>query len=96
MFKNSSQSLSQLRRAEADWSFWFSESSSEQLSVAFNDYCLGAVPNASQHILFSLFCMNNEKKKDQVIIAQWLAWQIATGEVPGSNPGKGENLLISD
>ena len=25
-----------------------------------------------------------------VVIAQWLAWQLATGEVPGSNPGKGE------
>ena len=33
---------------------------------------------------------------DQVIIAQWVGWQLATGEVPGSNPGKGENLLISD
>ena len=33
---------------------------------------------------------------DQVVIAQWLAWRLATGEVPGSNPGKGEDLLISD
>ena len=33
---------------------------------------------------------------NQVVIAQWLAWRLATGEVPGSNPGKGENLLISD
>ena len=32
----------------------------------------------------------------QVVIAQWLARRLATGEVPGSNPGKGENLLISD
>ena len=32
----------------------------------------------------------------QVFIAQWLAQQLATGVVPGSNPGKGENLLISD
>ena len=32
---------------------------------------------------------------DQVVIAQWLARRVATGEVPGSNPGKGENLLIS-
>ena len=30
------------------------------------------------------------------VIAQWLAWWLATKEVPGSNPGKGENLLISD
>ena len=37
-----------------------------------------------------------EKHPDQVIIAQWLAWRLATWEVPGSNPGKGENLLISD
>ena len=32
----------------------------------------------------------------QVVIAQWLAWRLATRVVPGSNPGKGENLLISD
>ena len=31
--------------------------------------------------------------QNQVVIAQWLAWQPATGEVPGSNPGKGKNLL---
>ena len=30
----------------------------------------------------------------QVIIAKWLAWRLATGEVPSSNPGKGENLII--
>ena len=29
-----------------------------------------------------------------VILAQWLAWPLATGEVPGSNPGKGDNLII--
>ena len=28
----------------------------------------------------------------QVIIAQWLVQRLATGEVPGSNPGKGDNL----
>ena len=33
---------------------------------------------------------------DQVIIAQWLACRLATGEVSGSNPSKGENLLISN
>ena len=32
----------------------------------------------------------------QVVIAQWLARRLPTGEVPGSNPGKGEDLLISD
>ena len=32
----------------------------------------------------------------QVVIAQWLAQRLATGEVPGSNPGKRDNLLISD
>ena len=32
----------------------------------------------------------------QVVVAQWLARRLATGEVPGSNPGKGKNLLISD
>ena len=29
----------------------------------------------------------------QVIIAQWLAWWLATGEVPGSNRDKGDNLI---
>ena len=33
---------------------------------------------------------------DQVIMAQWLARQLTTGEVPGSDPGKDDNLLISD
>ena len=28
---------------------------------------------------------------DQVVIAQWLARQLATGEVLGSNPDKEEN-----
>ena len=32
----------------------------------------------------------------QVVISQWLAWQLATWEVPGSITGKGDNLLISD
>ena len=32
----------------------------------------------------------------KVIIAQWIAQRLATGEVPGSNPSKGENLLIDD
>ena len=31
---------------------------------------------------------------NQVIIAQWLEWQLAT--VTGSKPGKGDTLLISD
>ena len=31
-----------------------------------------------------------------LIEAHWLAWQLATEEVPGSNPSKGENLLISE
>ena len=30
---------------------------------------------------------------NQVVIAQWLARRLAAGEVLGSNPGKGENLL---
>ena len=33
---------------------------------------------------------------NQVIIAQWLAWWLATGKVQDSNPGQGENFLISD
>ena len=32
----------------------------------------------------------------QVIIAQRLARQLASGDVSNSNPGKGDNLLISD
>ena len=40
--------------------------------------------------------IQQEKTYVQVIIAQWLALGLATGEVPGSNLGKGENLLISD
>ena len=32
----------------------------------------------------------------QFVIAQWSAWQLPTWEVLGSNPGKEENLLISD
>ena len=31
-----------------------------------------------------------------VVIAQWLARRLATGKVTGSNPGRGENLLIFD
>ena len=36
------------------------------------------------------------KQKQTFVIAKWLARGLASGEVPGSNPGKGENLLISD
>ena len=32
----------------------------------------------------------------QVVIVQWKARRLANGEVPGSNPDKGDNLLISD
>ena len=27
----------------------------------------------------------------QIVLAQWLAWPLATGEVPCLNPGKGQN-----
>ena len=30
---------------------------------------------------------------DKIIIAQWLARRFATGEVPGTNPGKGEYIF---
>ena len=30
-------------------------------------------------------------KHNQVVISQWLAWQLATGDVRGSNPSKGDN-----
>ena len=38
--------------------------------------------------------LNKNKKVylHQVVKAQWLAWWLATGEVPGSNPDKGDNL----
>ena len=29
--------------------------------------------------------------RNQVVIAQWIAQQLAIGNVQGSNPGKGEN-----
>ena len=35
-------------------------------------------------------------KDNQVVIAQWLARCLATGEVQGSNPGKRDNLLVSN
>ena len=31
---------------------------------------------------------------DQVIVAQWLALRLVTGEVPSSNPGKGDNYYL--
>ena len=39
---------------------------------------------------------NQNQGEYQVVIAHWLAWRLAIGEVPGLNRGKGENLLISD
>ena len=33
---------------------------------------------------------------NQIVIAQWFVRRLITGEVPGSNPSKGDNLLISD
>ena len=39
---------------------------------------------------------NDFSFRDEVVIAQWLARWLAIGEVVGSNPYKGENLLISD
>ena len=40
--------------------------------------------------------MEQRKWKDQVVIAQWLVQRLGAGKVPGSNPGKGDNLLISE
>ena len=51
--------------------------------------------NKEPPIIFS-FKNRINKEKDQFIIAQWLAQRFAPGEVPGSNSGKGENLIISD
>ena len=44
---------------------------------------------------FFLFMLKN-KRIIQARIARLVAYRLGTGEVPGSNPGKGENLLISD
>ena len=41
-------------------------------------------------------CLYNLEVGIQARIAQLVAYRLGTGEVPGSNPGKGENLLISD
>ena len=68
---------------------------------------LMVVPNDDIFIFLSKCCtfrrcflakksIKSTKLNDQVVIAQRLAPWLATGEVPGSNPGKGENLLISD
>ena len=38
----------------------------------------------------------SQKYLNQFVIAQWLTRRLATGEGPGSNPGIGDNLLISD
>ena len=53
-------------------------------------------------LLFTILCLiirmffSKFYPGDQVVIAQWLAWRLATVEIPGSNPGTTENLLISD
>ena len=44
---------------------------------------------------FFLIMLKN-KRIIQARIARLVAYQLGTGEVPGSNPGKGKNLLISD
>ena len=41
-----------------------------------------------------LLIMVYQRKKftlHQIAIGQWLAWWLSTGEVPGSNLGKGDN-----
>ena len=42
------------------------------------------------------FTSNFFVEKYQVVIAQWLSQWLAAGDVPGSNPSKGNNLIISD
>ena len=49
-----------------------------------------------EDLVIKIFLNYKTDRYNQVVIAQWLAWRPATGEVPGLNPGKGENLLISD
>ena len=45
---------------------------------------------------FAFVVPDKHFQSNQVVIAQWLEWRLATRVVPGSNPGKGKNLLISD
>ena len=47
------------------------------------------------NIHIQTFCLifRWSSESNQVVIAQWLARQVATSEVPGSNPGKGEKLV---
>ena len=61
--------------------------------------CLVRLLSGQRLITFRVkFPLNPTLPSKQVVIAQWLARRLATGGgvVPGSNPGKGENLLISD
>ena len=47
--------------------------------------------NVTKYLNSLLICT-----KTIFVIAQWFTVQLAPGEVPGSNPGKGDNFLISD
>ena len=44
--------------------------------------------------IFKVFFKNLALFKIQARIAQLVAYRLGTGEVPGSNPGKGENLSV--
>ena len=45
-------------------------------------------------VILSLYLLTYQL--DQVIIAQWLAWHLAAGQVLASNPGKVRELLIQN
>ena len=54
---------------------------------------IGDVGNSAQATAKTTPSPVSNKLYDHVVIAQWLAWQLATSEVPGSNLGKGENII---
>ena len=47
-----------------------------------------------KHISPRFFFLNKYLFYYQVVIAQWLARLLATGEVPGSNPNKGKKISM--
>ena len=69
--------------------------------VVYGSHCnLLLKPTHYLHQVSPMYSIPSDNFKlvlfNQVVIAQWLAWRLATGDVLGLSPGKGENLLISD
>ena len=55
-------------------------------------YLLHKDPKKKENILHLLYNIKLVHMY-QVLIAQWSAWRLATGDVPGSNLGKEDNLI---